>query len=219
MPDRDYYLKEEPVYNGAARQVRRAHRAAVEARRRRRRGAGSAVHRGARDADRHGALAARQAPRARPHLQPAHARGFDRCSLRACHGRRCSPGPGSRSSRASWCASSDAVQALSALFAQVPLRALAVYLRYHYLAGNADVLPQAFDDEVFDFYGRALHGTQEQQPRWKRAVAAVNDGLGRGGGRVVRAALLSGLLEAPDAGAGREPARLLPRAHRASCPG
>jgi predicted metalloendopeptidase len=78
----------------------------------------------------------------------------------------------------------DAVQALSALFAQVPVPRWQAYLRYHYLAGNADVLPGAFDDEVFDFYGRALHGRQEQQPRWKRAVAAVNDGLGEAAGEL-----------------------------------
>ncbi len=46
------------------------------------------------------------------------------------------------------------------------------------------MLPKAFDDEVFDFYGRALHGRQEQQPRWKRAVAAVDDGLGEAAGEL-----------------------------------
>jgi len=46
------------------------------------------------------------------------------------------------------------------------------------------VLPKALDDEVFDFYGRALHGRQEQQARWKRAVAAVDGALGEAAGEL-----------------------------------
>ena len=78
----------------------------------------------------------------------------------------------------------DTVQALGALFQRVPVERWQSYLTYHYLAGNADVLPQAFDDEVFDFYGRTLHGQQEQRARWKRAVRAVNDALGEAAGEL-----------------------------------
>ena len=56
---------------------------------------------------------------------------------------------------------SDAVQGLSALFVKVPVERWQQYLRYHYLVVNADVLPKAFDEEAFDFYGHTLHG----QPR------------------------------------------------------
>src|SRR5256885_12129778 len=51
-------------------------------------------------------------------------------------------------------------------------------------SGNADVLPKAFDDEVFDFYGRTLHGQQQQRARWKRAVRAVDQGLGEAAGEL-----------------------------------
>ena len=78
----------------------------------------------------------------------------------------------------------DAVQALGALFRQVPVERWREYLTYHYLAGNADVLPKAFDDETFDFYGRTLHGRQQQQARWKRSVAAVDAGLGEAAGEL-----------------------------------
>jgi putative endopeptidase len=78
----------------------------------------------------------------------------------------------------------DAVQALGALFKEGPLESWREYLTYHYLANNAEVLPKAFDDEVFDFYGRTLHGRQEQQARWKRAVGAVNAGLGEAAGEL-----------------------------------
>jgi putative endopeptidase len=79
---------------------------------------------------------------------------------------------------------SDAVQALSALFAKVPVEHWQPYLRYHFLVNNADVLPRAFDDEAFDFYGRTLHGQQEQRVRWKRAAAAVDSDLGEAAGEL-----------------------------------
>jgi predicted metalloendopeptidase len=42
---------------------------------------------------------------------------------------------------------------------------LRAYLRYHVLTTFASRLPQRFDDENFDFYGRKLEGQQEQEPR------------------------------------------------------
>jgi len=78
----------------------------------------------------------------------------------------------------------DAVQSLGALFAKTPVERWQQYLTYHYLAGNADVLPKAFDDEEFEFYSRTLHGAQEQRARWKRAVDAVDDALGEAVGEL-----------------------------------
>jgi predicted metalloendopeptidase len=79
---------------------------------------------------------------------------------------------------------SDAVQGLAALFGRVPVERWRSYFTYHYLVEHAQVLPKAFDDEVFDFYGRALHGQEEQQARWKRAVSAVDLGLGEAAGQL-----------------------------------
>ncbi|HTC14535.1 MAG TPA: M13 family metallopeptidase [Steroidobacteraceae bacterium] len=78
----------------------------------------------------------------------------------------------------------DAIQALAALYSKVPLERWRTYVRYHFLVGNSDVLPTAFDDEVFSFYGRELHGQQEQQARWKRAVAAIDEALGEAAGEL-----------------------------------
>ncbi|MFZ6747727.1 M13 family metallopeptidase [Undibacterium sp. Ren11W] len=52
------------------------------------------------------------------------------------------------------------------------------YLRFHAINQRASVLPQAFVDQKFAFYGAALNGTPEQAPRWKNAVAATNNSLG-----------------------------------------
>jgi len=78
----------------------------------------------------------------------------------------------------------DAVQELSKLFRSIPVDRWRAYFTYHYLAGFADVLPKAFDDEWFDFYGRTLHGQHEQQARWKRAIAALNDAMGEALGKM-----------------------------------
>lgn len=42
----------------------------------------------------------------------------------------------------------------------------------------AGVLPKAFDQESFAFYGTTLSGTPEQQQRWERAVDFTSDALG-----------------------------------------
>jgi putative endopeptidase len=78
----------------------------------------------------------------------------------------------------------DAVQGLEQLFLSVPVERWRPYLRYHYLVGVAEVLPQVFDDEVFDFYGRTLHGQQQQRDRWKRAVSGVDRDLGEAAGQL-----------------------------------
>jgi len=78
----------------------------------------------------------------------------------------------------------DAVQGLARLFRHIPVERWRAYLEYQYLAGAADVLPAAFDAERFDFYGHTLNGQPRQRDRWKRAVAAVNLGLGEAIGQL-----------------------------------
>lgn len=68
----------------------------------------------------------------------------------------------------------DAVQALAAQFTSIPVESWRSYLKYHFLVTHASVLPAAFDDERFDFYGRTLNGQPEQRVRWKRAVQSLN---------------------------------------------
>ncbi len=68
----------------------------------------------------------------------------------------------------------DAVQGLAKLFRATPVETWRAYLTFHYLNGVADVLPKAFDDANFDFYGRVVRGQPQQRDRWKRAVSAVS---------------------------------------------
>jgi putative endopeptidase len=77
----------------------------------------------------------------------------------------------------------DAVQALCTLFRQIPIDQWRSYLEYQYLVGKAPVLPAAFDAERFDFYGHILNGQPQQPEHWKRAVTALNENLGEALGR------------------------------------
>jgi putative endopeptidase len=73
---------------------------------------------------------------------------------------------------------------LANLFMQTPVSSWRSYLTYHLILNNAAVLPQAIDDENFDFYGRTLNGQPSQRERWKRAVQAVNGALGEAIGSI-----------------------------------
>jgi endothelin-converting enzyme/putative endopeptidase len=52
------------------------------------------------------------------------------------------------------------------------------YLRSHVIHGAATMLPQAFVDNDFDFYGRVLVGQKDQQPRWRVCLNQVDEYLG-----------------------------------------
>ncbi len=71
-----------------------------------------------------------------------------------------------------------AVTGLSALVASEPVEVWKDYLTFHAIDHYAGVLPKAFVDERFAFYGTALSGTPQQQDRWKRAVGATGGALG-----------------------------------------
>jgi putative endopeptidase len=58
-----------------------------------------------------------------------------------------------------------------------PLGAWRAYLRWHLLSDYSPYLSRAFVDETFAFYGKTLRGIQENRPRWKRGVYAVQGGL------------------------------------------
>jgi putative endopeptidase len=72
----------------------------------------------------------------------------------------------------------DAVEGLAKMFTTVPVATWRSYLTYHFLATTADTLPKAFDDERFAFYGRTLNGQPQQRDRWKRAMGALDGSLG-----------------------------------------
>ena len=72
----------------------------------------------------------------------------------------------------------NAIKKLSALIASQPLQAWKDYLRFHALNHSASLLPKAYADLRFGFYGTQLQGTTQQRDRWKRAIAATDGALG-----------------------------------------
>jgi endothelin-converting enzyme/putative endopeptidase len=76
-------------------------------------------------------------------------------------------------------------QGLNAVLISTDLPTIKTYLRWqliHSIPGWA--LPQAFDDEAFDFNGRKLNGQPEQRARWKRCSEATDAALGEAVGQV-----------------------------------
>lgn len=72
----------------------------------------------------------------------------------------------------------DAIKKLSALVTSQPLAVWKDYLRFHTLNQSASLLPKAYADLRFGFYGTQLSGTTQQRDRWKRALAATDGALG-----------------------------------------
>jgi putative endopeptidase len=63
-----------------------------------------------------------------------------------------------------------AVAGIAGLIAKTPVGVLRDQLLIRSLDAYANVLPKAFDQENFAFYGTVLSGTPQQQERWKRSV-------------------------------------------------
>jgi len=66
----------------------------------------------------------------------------------------------------------------SALVASTELATWKDFLAYHLIEDYAAVLPKAFSEEAFAFFGKTLLGTPQQLPRWRRGVGLVNIWLG-----------------------------------------
>jgi putative endopeptidase len=57
------------------------------------------------------------------------------------------------------------------------------YLIWHALHSAAPLLPTAFTEENFNFYGKTLTGATEMRPRWKRCVDLTDGDLGEALGK------------------------------------
>ncbi len=77
-----------------------------------------------------------------------------------------------------------AISGIAALVQSVSMDAWRDYLKFHELDRYSRVLPKAFADENFAFYGKVLSGTPQDQERWKRAVNATNGALGEAVGKI-----------------------------------
>lgn len=78
----------------------------------------------------------------------------------------------------------EALQEAIAIINDTELSKQKSYLQWHILDAAAPFLSDTIVNTNFDFYGRTMKGTEEMQPRWKRAVGAVNSMLGEAMGQI-----------------------------------
>ena len=72
----------------------------------------------------------------------------------------------------------SAFTGIARLVSRAPLQVLRDALIVRSLSAYEDVLPRAVSEADFAFYGTALSGTPQQEPRWKRAVRFTESVLG-----------------------------------------
>jgi endothelin-converting enzyme/putative endopeptidase len=72
----------------------------------------------------------------------------------------------------------DFFKALNAVLKNTSVADLKAYLRWHLLHAEALLLAKPFLDANFQFFSKTLTGAKELQPRWKRCVEATDDDLG-----------------------------------------
>jgi predicted metalloendopeptidase len=58
------------------------------------------------------------------------------------------------------------------------------YLAFHSLNQCAGILPKAYADLRFEFYGKGLTGSPQQSARWKRALSATNGAMDEAVGKM-----------------------------------
>src|SRR5437773_1640729 len=72
----------------------------------------------------------------------------------------------------------DFFKGLGQLLASTSIVEIKHYLKWQVIHASAPMLPTAFVDENFRFYGTALTGAKELRPRWKRCVDYTDSDLG-----------------------------------------
>jgi putative endopeptidase len=72
----------------------------------------------------------------------------------------------------------DYFQALGGIIASTPVETWRRYLTFKLLDAYADRLSRDFSQARFAFRGKVLSGQQEERPRWKRGVDAVEGAMG-----------------------------------------
>ena len=78
----------------------------------------------------------------------------------------------------------EAIKAVETVIGTLPLADNIAYLQWNVINSAADYLSDAFVVQNFDFYGKAMSGKKEMQPRWKRAVSTLNGSLGEAVGQM-----------------------------------
>ena len=76
------------------------------------------------------------------------------------------------------------LRAFARTIAEVPLATWKSYFRWHLLSDFSPYLSKAYVDESFAFFGTTLQGIPQNQPRWRRGVALVDQDIGQSIGKL-----------------------------------
>ena len=75
-------------------------------------------------------------------------------------------------------------QEVSKMLGDVPADQWQSYLRFHLVDGVSPYLSDAFVQENFNFYGKALRGQKENKERWKRVLGTIENEAGEAFGQI-----------------------------------
>jgi putative endopeptidase len=78
----------------------------------------------------------------------------------------------------------DYLHAFARSIADIPLATWKSYLRWHLLSDFSPYLSKAYVDGSFAFFDTTLQGIPQNQPRWRRGVALVEQEIGQGIGKL-----------------------------------
>jgi putative endopeptidase len=69
------------------------------------------------------------------------------------------------------------VREISVLIKEIPVEDWKIYLKWNLINGTAVFLSDDFVNASFDFYGKAMTGTDQIRPRWKRVIEVTSESL------------------------------------------
>ena len=76
------------------------------------------------------------------------------------------------------------LEQVNSLFREVPLETWKDYLQARTVSSFANFLNDDFVRARFDFYAKTLTGSEQQTPRWRRAVSSINSSIGEMLGKI-----------------------------------
>ncbi len=72
----------------------------------------------------------------------------------------------------------DYFKEVNTIIRTIPLNDLKIYLKWNILRFAAPYLSMPFEEASFNFYSKAINGIQAMQPRWKRVLRIVDGNIG-----------------------------------------
>ena len=78
----------------------------------------------------------------------------------------------------------SAVKEAIAIINDTPIDQIKTYIKWQLINSASSYLSDDFSAQNFAFFGKIMSGSEEQSPRWKRAVNVVNGSLGMAVGKI-----------------------------------